>query len=289
MTDLPSPPSAVTSAAMAEALAGSGGSGAAGAGGGEFHVLDPEAQGARLVLVQVVFRHGARTPLSSQAHLWEGVDWDVCGQAYQPGLLAARTTNVSRTRASLRGVLTGLYPELAEGPEGGPARQLVTTSSDVDEILYADRRSCPHLADFQAVAREQGKGGHDSTIMPLLSALGHDVTTWPPYMTSLAFELWELPPAPAPDTKGQDPAQHGSSAPSASPAPRYAVRVLRNLEELPLPHCPPGRLPSLATFRRDVVGPFLLAPADVEAACRVRVGHEGSLPQPKAKPAKAAA
>lgn len=30
--------------------------------------------------------------------------------SYRPGVLAARTTNFSRTRATLAGVLTGLYP-----------------------------------------------------------------------------------------------------------------------------------------------------------------------------------
>lgn len=35
--------------------------------------------------------------------------------------------------------------------------------------------------------------GHDSSIMPLLVALGKDVTHWPPYLSHLVFELWRRP------------------------------------------------------------------------------------------------
>ncbi|KAG2486402.1 hypothetical protein HYH03_014979 [Edaphochlamys debaryana] len=457
---------------------------------GVFHRLDPRK--ARLVLVQAVFRHGARTPLSSRREMWAGVEWDVCGEAYKAAALrllstagvenpvskhdlrqrsvvleggcrkgeltllgqqqaralgawlrgryvreggqgaegqqaggggggggggegrsggggflpadhkdaviAARTTNVSRTIATLRGVLTGLYPALAEEGEPFPA----TTSADLDEILYADTRACPHLGTFQAMAREGGKAairsdpdqpwvaselqrllgldaatldskpwiytdvhdvltslaahgkplppgfegqtrliaainrlatlefaaevapsvrggaagrtalrlsmgrllglvtgnmrgaagagsregeakgrphlylysGHDSTIMPLLSALGLEVTSWPPYLSNLVFELWELPP----------PAAAATAA--ATAVPRYVVRVLYNQEELPLPHCPPGYLPSLDTFVREVVGPFLLSAQSHAELCAVKVAHDGALPQPKTKPAK---
>lgn len=33
--------------------------------------------------------------------------------------------------------------------------------------------------------------GHDTTVMPLLATLGQDVTTWPPYVSNIVFELWE--------------------------------------------------------------------------------------------------
>ncbi|KAG2424099.1 hypothetical protein HXX76_014774 [Chlamydomonas incerta] len=548
---------------------------------GVFHRLDPSA--AQLVLVQVVFRHGARTPLSDRAELWEGVAWDVCGEAYkaagvrlfstsgvenpvsrhdkrqrsvqfpggcrkgeltrvgqaqardlgawlrqryvlggagaggeesgeelggaggggargqgflppqhQEGLVAARTTNISRTIATLRGVLTGLYPDLPTRPpqhdwveqlqqqrqqqqaassssgSSGTAQQqqqqqqqqeherlpYVTTSSDLDEILYADTRACPHLQSFRAVQREQGKAavradpdyawardtllavlpqlaaagldaaafdsqpwiftevhdvltslaahgkplplrlealgpggweqlprllaavdrlatlefatevapsvrdrfgravmrlsmgrllhtlvanmtaaaaaagggekaaqaqgavvagsgaaaprmylysGHDSTIMPLLSALGLDVSHWPPYLSNIVLELWQLPqPAPAPaavpeaaaaaqDTEAAAAVAPTGSAAAAALPQRFVVRVLFNREELALPHCPQGYLPSLSTFSREVVGPFLLSAADQPAVCAVKMGHDTSLPQPKSKPAGGAA
>lgn len=33
--------------------------------------------------------------------------------------------------------------------------------------------------------------GHDTTVMPLLATLGQDVSTWPPYVSNVVFELWE--------------------------------------------------------------------------------------------------
>lgn len=35
--------------------------------------------------------------------------------------------------------------------------------------------------------------GHDSTIMPLLVALGKEVESWPTYMSNLVFENWRTP------------------------------------------------------------------------------------------------
>jgi hypothetical protein len=35
--------------------------------------------------------------------------------------------------------------------------------------------------------------GHDSSLMPLLAALGQPVQDWPPYLSSLALELWRQP------------------------------------------------------------------------------------------------
>ena len=54
----------------------------------------------------------------------------------QEGVLSSRTTNYQRTLATLRGVLSGLYPD-AQRP------MPVTTSSDVDEILWV--HEIPHV------------------------------------------------------------------------------------------------------------------------------------------------
>ncbi len=63
---------------------------------------------------------------------------------------------------------------------------------------------------------------------PHAAALGVDVTTWPPYISNLVFELWELP-----RRQGQGQAAAGGGS-------RFLVRVLYNRQELPLPHSPPG-------------------------------------------------
>jgi hypothetical protein len=164
------------------------------------------AEGDSLKQVQVVFRHGARTPLGKR--YWpQLVDaWDVCGTLYEPvavdittdegeprpinahdaeqvatvfkggcargeltregqqqarsygrwlrrryvgelgllperqeeGVLVGRTTNYSRTVATLRGVLTGLYPD-ADRPFP------VTTTEELDEILFGNAESCQRL------------------------------------------------------------------------------------------------------------------------------------------------
>ena len=46
-----------------------------------------------------------------------------------PGCLAAQTTNYQRTVATLRGLLTGLYPGTTEAVE-------VTTHPEIEEFLY---------------------------------------------------------------------------------------------------------------------------------------------------------
>lgn len=169
------------------------------------------AEGDKLKLVQVVFRHGARSPLGRS--FWpELVDaWDVCGtieelkkpvalhittvdgqprpvnshdheqvntilkggcrkgeltkigqkQAvnfgswmrhryveqlkyldhnYTPGTLLSRSTNYSRTIATLQGVLTGLYPD-AKTPIP------VHTTEELDEVLYGNVKSCKRLGE----------------------------------------------------------------------------------------------------------------------------------------------
>eukprot|EP00955_Chlamydomonas_euryale_P014612 156943-Chlamydomonas_euryale.AAC.1 len=63
--------------------------------------------------------------------------------------------------------------------------------------------------------------------MPLLLALGLDLTHWPPYLSNLVFELWE-------DASGQ-----------------HVVRVMYNLHDLHLAACPPGKLPSMAMFASE--------------------------------------
>ncbi|GAX81189.1 hypothetical protein CEUSTIGMA_g8622.t1 [Chlamydomonas eustigma] len=398
---------------------------------------------AKLKLVQVVFRHGARTPLGKHTDFWKDDPlWDMCngehkrvqldiksttgepnptsshnekqkarrmpggcfageltnlghqqalelGQKlrlrYMEGLaflkphfnvhdVRCRSTNYDRTIKTLAGVLTGLYPDASQSIP-------VTTATDLDEIMYADTKSCPHLATFLALAKKMsseaifkdpefgwarseikrifgldeeffksswaltdvndsmtsmkahGKkipeemteklirvvdrlatrefgsfvapslkdehghqviklsmgvllhtlvsnmeiasskkssgekneaeptpslylySGHDSTVMPLLTSLGMEVVQWPPYASSLCFELWQLPTG------------------------EHVVKVLYNLDELHIPGCPPGLNPSLSKFTQDVVGPFLLSALQWGDACQVQVSHDSPQPQ----------
>ncbi len=63
--------------------------------------------------------------------------------------------------------------------------------------------------------------GHDTTIMPLLATLGQDITTWPPYVSNVIFEMWESQK----DGKKQE-----------------YVKVLVNGKEVDLPDMLPGNM-----------------------------------------------
>lgn len=384
-----------------------------------------------LQLVQVVFRHGARTPLGQRYWPELGPKWDVCGKAFdavpvevlsldgrprpanpdderqvnqryvggcskgeltlvgqeqarefgrwlrwryhmvhgllperhEPGVVNARTTNYSRTVATLQGVLSGLFP-------GTKDPIVVHTTEEIDEILYHNVTSCrklhtlmkglkqqlkeemhreqaPHTEELQrrvqaalglapehkvhwvdlhdalttmlthgkevptalrdkevlrgvnehatqrfmhliaphpqtgkhhevlrlgmgvlmemmvrrmehAASTEGGAGtprmylysGHDSSLMPLLAALGKSVTDWPPYLSNLTLELWRQP-------QGQ----------------QY-VKVLYNQKELPLTELCGGPTCELRQFREQVLGPYLLTKDELEKECLLHFLHD---------------
>jgi hypothetical protein len=115
------------------------------------------------------------------------------------GVLRARTTNFSRTKATMASVLTGLFPgglapvcafeswlmsgtgsvdvtwyprsQLPAGATGAAAHRRggthtgtsepipVVTSGDLDEILFADTKRCPHLKVLMTASEAQLKGG----------------------------------------------------------------------------------------------------------------------------------
>ena len=81
------------------------------------------------------------------------------------------------------------------------------------------QRMC-QCADGQPKHQMYMYSGHDTTIMPLLATLGQDVTTWPPYVSNVVFELWESNTS---DGKKQ----------------QY-VKVLVNGKEVELPNMLPG-------------------------------------------------
>ena len=74
-----------------------------------------------------------------------------CCGCMQEGAVTGRTTNFSRTIATLQGVLTGLYPQASEPIP-------VATASDIDEIMFANVTSCERLADVMKQARYELRG-----------------------------------------------------------------------------------------------------------------------------------
>lgn len=81
----------------------------------------------------------------------------------QEGAVSGRTTNFSRTIATLQGVLTGLYPDASKPIP-------VATASDMDEIMFANVLSCERLADVMKRARYELRGK-----LPVLLAPAHKI------------------------------------------------------------------------------------------------------------------
>jgi len=79
----------------------------------------------------------------------------------------------------------------------------------------------------------------------LFAALGAEQDRWPPYISNLVFELWELrPPAISPknnmgSSSGSSASGNSGSSQDGSPGV-FAVRVLYNKQPLELPGASEG-------------------------------------------------
>lgn len=183
----------------------------------------------RLVLVQAVFRHGARTPLSSQ--YYNQTHWDICPSKYEgvdieisdehggqqpppildpstpqlpgscsmgtltsigyeqavelgrsirdryiyrykflpaeymPGTLQAHTTSVRRTIATLKGLLTGLYP-ITQQPIS------VNAVKEEFEFMYGKNATCQQLGPlYESMQQATAEAGRHT--MCQLGPLSH--------------------------------------------------------------------------------------------------------------------
>ena len=91
--------------------------------------------------------------------------------------------------------------------------------------------------------------GHDSTLSPLLVALGRPFKTWPPFASSLVFELW------------QGKAGKGRKG-------RPEVRVLFNREPLVIEGGSEGGWVSLEDLEK-LLGPYMVNEAGKEKECKL--------------------
>ena len=92
--------------------------------------------------------------------------------------------------------------------------------------------------------------GHDSTIMPLLAALGQEVDHWPPYLANLVFELWQRPSG------------------------EYYVQVVYNKEPLKMESVCGGPACSLKSLSHQVLAPYMLTQKERQAECLVHFSHD---------------
>ncbi|KAG2482519.1 hypothetical protein HYH03_018564 [Edaphochlamys debaryana] len=140
------------------------------------------------------------------------------------GVAVLRTTPYRRTIATLRGVLTGLWPALEAGAEGGgegaqrparsragQARALPVAASVVpQEIMYGNNVTCPALTPlFRAMERDMEAADARDAELPRLQrmvagALGLDPDTpivWPKLFDVLAGMQADGAPMPRGATK----------------------------------------------------------------------------------------
>ena len=102
--------------------------------------------------------------------------------------------------------------------------------------------------------------GHDTTLMPLLRALGLEESFWTPYGANITLELYE-------DMTKKDETNH-------------LVRVLYQHEEKLIPGCD-GIMCPIDKFRK-VVSKYILDDAEYARRCAVKDDHLlKSLPKPE--------
>lgn len=65
--------------------------------------------------------------------------------------MEGRSTNYRRTIATLRGVLTGLYPNASEAVP-------VTVAEDTDEVLFGNSEACRRLGSMLKVMQNRLRG-----------------------------------------------------------------------------------------------------------------------------------
>jgi hypothetical protein len=87
--------------------------------------------------------------------------------AAQAGTVTGRSTNYRRTIATLRGVVTGLYPEAAQ-----PIPAVV--AEDVDEVLFGNVEACKRLGGMLKVMQNNLRG---ASLLALLATRWF-FTTW---------------------------------------------------------------------------------------------------------------
>lgn len=78
------------------------------------------------------------------------------------------------------------------------ARATITVLQQPCTSLRSSRSVLLQLAD-QMIAAAAGQqtpkirlfSGHDTTVLPFLRILQHDIATWPPYVANVTFQLWQ--------------------------------------------------------------------------------------------------
>ena len=105
------------------------------------------------------------------------------GKALPEGMTEELLMDIN-TEASRR-----MFAIVAPGIEHGHREELLKLSMGrMFDSVVQRMRQC---ANGESKHQMYMYSGHDTTIMPLLATLGQDVSTWPPYVSNVIFEMWE--------------------------------------------------------------------------------------------------
>lgn len=145
----------------------------------------------------------------------------------------------------------------------GSGRMLAMLMGHMNEVVQydasKDAAGAKETAQNATLATREARppllrlySGHDSTILPLLAAVGGTVDHWPRYAACVVFELWRS------ESTGN-----------------YRVRMLYDGEPFPIMN-DGGKGVDLGTFERDVLGDLALPSSKAYAdACVVHPKHTG--------------
>lgn len=144
-----------------------------------------------------------------------------------------------------------IAPQLPVG--GSPVEQDGLLRLGVGLLTAEVLRHLEEAASGDAKHQMYLYSGHDTTIMPVLRALGVDVDRWPGYCSNIIFELWED---------------------SAGSQPKTFVRVLYQQKPLKFPGSDEDGCIDLRDLQRGTFGQHATTAEEYEKACKVPLQEE---------------
>ncbi|KAK9829707.1 hypothetical protein WJX72_007452 [[Myrmecia] bisecta] len=160
-----------------------------------------------------------------------------------PDLLAATEAEATKRMAALVAPFRNTSDE----------QQLLRLS--MGQLLQLIMERLDDAANGGPEAKMYMYSGHDTTIMPLVVALGVPLTKWPKYVSHVIYELWERPAI-------------------GRQQPQHYVKVLYNRQPLAIDGHKAGEAIPLETFKQQFLLPFAITKQQHAEQCRAKTDHE---------------